>query len=714
VNVSVVVIAYALERYRYLQQTIQSLVDQVYPVAEIVVVIDENRPLYDQISSDAKFYDWRNVKLIFNEELKGASYARNVGIRETTSDIVAVIDDDATADRKWTQAMVTLFVDDERVGAVTGLTVPRWESDGSWLPKELYWMISCSYTTEATTYEVERSFGTNMAFRRTVLDQIGLFNERLGPRGGRWLGGEDTELVWRVKQAGFKIVYSPELRVMHAIQPKRLKFNALMKRGFVGGVSEGYMIRVTGHQVSPHTRREYLSTILFEFFPHKIREAIVHRSRIALKQALFVAITLFYWAFGFFYGYLAWTRIEKQGSESFQQERACPPLSETKPSIAIIGSRGIPANYGGFETITERLAPSLVDDGYDVWVSCEGRDPPLLSCYKGVNLFYFQIKPFRRVLYETIYDVFSLVRASVTCDSVLMLGYGAGFFFFIPKLFRKKILVNVDGREWQREKYNTLEKAALYVNERFALFYADTIIADARAIQAYLSSSLGRNSVFLPYGIDVPGSIPWDLKQLGEQCVGVGGPGTIASGEYYLIVARLERENNIDTMVEGFLTAHTDKKLVIVGNFLDRYYEKEVYKLVARHNGQQRVLFTGGIYEKGALIMLRQHCFAYLHGHSAGGTNPSLLEAMIAHNLIIAHDNPFNREVCDRFALFFSDAASLRTSIESAEDHPETHDALRNGAFNRAKNEYPWDRVLREYEALLADVMNLRKEASSV
>jgi rhamnosyltransferase len=548
-----------------------------------------------------------------------------------------------------------------------------------------------------------------MAFRRTVLDQIGLFNERLGPRGGRWLGGEDTELVWRVKQAGFKIVYSPELRVMHAIPPKRLKFNALMKRGFVGGVSEGYMIRVTGHQVSPHTRREYLSTILYEFFPHKIREAIVHRSRLALTQALFVSFILFYWVFGFVYGYLASTRIEQQGVESLRQDRPCPALSETKPSIAIIGSRGIPANYGGFETITERLAPSLVDCGYDVWVSCEGKDPPRLLCYKGVNLFYFQIKPFRRVLYETIYDVFSLVRASVTCDSVLMLGYGAGFFFFIPKLFRKKILVNVDGREWQREKYNTLEKAALYVNERFALFYADTIIADARAIQAYLSSSLGRNSVFLPYGIDVPSSVRWDLRQLGEQHDRVDGLGSIASGEYYLIVARLERENNIRTMIEGFLAAHTDKKLVVVGNFLDRDYEKEVHSLIEGYDGQQRVVFTGGVYEKGPLIMLRQHCFAYLHGHSAGGTNPSLLEAMVARNLIIAHDNPYNREVCDRFALFFSDAARLRASIESVEDHSEACYELRNGAFSRAKSEYQWDHVLREYEALFDEILGCAK-----
>ena len=116
-------------------------------------------------------------------------------------------------------------------------------------------------------------------------------------------------------------------------------------------------------------------------------------------------------------------------------------------------------------------------------------------------------------------------------------------------------------------------------------------------------------------------------------------------------------------MIEGFLTASTDKKLVVVGSFLDQQYQKQVEALIARHEGSQRVVFTGGIYEKGALNMLRQHCFTYFHGHSAGGTNPSLLEAMIARNLICAHDNQYNREVCDRFALFFDDAADLGACI---------------------------------------------------
>lgn len=311
-KISVIVCAYSLERYHYLLQTIQSLRGQVFPVEEIVVIIDKNASLYRQLVSDAKLNDWGNVKVIFNQELKGLSYARNVGIKETKGDIVAFIDDDAVADPTWTQAMVASFAEDERIGAITGSTIPRWESNAPWFPKELYWMISCSYETAASTYEVERSFGTNMAFRRVVLDQVGLFDERLGLQGKKWIGGEDTELVWRVKQGGFKIMCNPNVKVFHAIPAKRLEFNALLKRAYVGGVSEGNMIRVTGHRVSPYARRDYLSTLLFEFFPRRMREAIVHRSRVALKQVSLVGAILVFWGIGFCLGYATYKR-NKQG-----------------------------------------------------------------------------------------------------------------------------------------------------------------------------------------------------------------------------------------------------------------------------------------------------------------------------------------------------------------------------------------------------------------
>ena len=375
-----------------------------------------------------------------------------------------------------------------------------------------------------------------------------------------------------------------------------------------------------------------------------------------------------------------------------------------KSRIAFLGSRGIPAKYGGFETFAERVAPALAAEGREVWVSCEGTTPPRPSEYEGVKLFYFPLKPFRRVFYETIYDIFSLLRASLTCDCMIMLGYGAGFFFFIPKLFRKNIAVNVDGREWTREKYNSLEKTALHANELFALHYADVAIADARAIKAYLKASRGLEVTFIPYGVDVPASAPWNPAKL-RVLHGASELASLESSEYYLLVARLERENNIEMIVEGFLAADTEKRLVIVGDFLDSSYQSEIDALISRYRGYDRIAFVGAIYEKDVLSMLRQHCFAYLHGHSAGGTNPSLLESMISQNLILAHDNPYNREVCDRFALFFNDATAVSKCIQSLEARPDAHEGLRIGAFNRAKNDYSWRRVVEQYEMLIDDVL---------
>ncbi len=371
-----------------------------------------------------------------------------------------------------------------------------------------------------------------------------------------------------------------------------------------------------------------------------------------------------------------------------------------KAKIALLGSRGIPAEYGGFETFVERVAPALVADGYEVYVSCEGTPVPHPSEYKGVKLFYFPIKPFRRVFYEVIYDVYSLIRASLTCDFILMLGYGAGFFFFIPKLFGRKLGINIDGREWTREKYNLLEKAALYVNETYALLYADATIADARAIMSYVEASRGTQATFIPYGVDDPGSVEWNLAVLGSHRK-ARELLDVTPNEYYLIVARLERDNNIRTIVEGFLASNTDKRLLVVGNFSDARYQRDVNAIVTRWHGHGRIIFMGGLYNPHALTMLRQHCFAYVHGHSAGGTNPSLLEAMIAHNVILAHDNPFNREVCDRFALFFRDASDLRATIESLERDPDEHSWRRSGAYDRARKEYSWSNVVRAYETLI-------------
>jgi len=373
--------------------------------------------------------------------------------------------------------------------------------------------------------------------------------------------------------------------------------------------------------------------------------------------------------------------------------------------IAIIGSRGIPARYGGFETFAEEFSMRLAALGHTVYVSCEGGADPKLQSLNGVNLFYFPARPFYRILYDTLYDIYSLIVACYLCDYLIMLGYGAGAFFFIPRLFRKKLIVNLDGIEWKRRRYNLAEKAILFVSEKLAVRFSDVAVADSRVIQKFISETTKKTPRFIPYGANVPPSGCWDLtlfKALEKKDALI----TLEKFSYFLVVARLEPSNNIKAIVEGFLRANVQSKLIVLGNFSARKYKKEIQNLRDQYKKSDSVIFTGGIYEKDVVSMLRHHCIAYIHGHSAGGTNPSLLEAMACNALVIAHDNEFNREVCANSAIFFADSIDLATIIRSVEARPEKYAELKTHALERVKDYYSWEMVVNGYRQLVFDAVD--------
>jgi glycosyltransferase involved in cell wall biosynthesis len=367
--------------------------------------------------------------------------------------------------------------------------------------------------------------------------------------------------------------------------------------------------------------------------------------------------------------------------------------------VAIIGSRGIPAKYGGFETFVEEVSTRLISHGHVIYVSCEGGNSPKMPDYKGVKLFYFPLKPFYRVVYETMYDVYSMIKSCTLCDSIYILGYGAGFFFFIPKIFGKRLIINVDGIEWRRNKYNRLEKMILYFSEILAVKFADVVVADAQAIKKYIELSYKKDALFIPYGAEPPQKERWDSLKFD------GIPGgerlkNIKPNDYYLVVARLEPENSIYEIIEGYLLSRVNKKLVIVGNFLNHKYEKKVHDIIRMHGAEDRVIFTGGIYINRLLNMLRQNCYVYIHGHSAGGTNPSLLEAMIMENIIIAHDNEFNREVGGVSILYFKGSKDLADKLAKIDNKIDDYVKLKNTASRRVKDEYSWEKIAMCYNEL--------------
>jgi glycosyltransferase involved in cell wall biosynthesis len=372
--------------------------------------------------------------------------------------------------------------------------------------------------------------------------------------------------------------------------------------------------------------------------------------------------------------------------------------------IAIIGSRGIPNKYGGFESFTENLSASLVKKGYNVFVSCENSSELKPEEYNGVTLFYFPLKTPKssrlRKVYEITYDIYSLFWASRNTDYVYMLGYSAGFFFFIPKMYRKKLWVNPDGLEWKRMKFNILIKILLKFNEKLTVFWADEIIADSKEIKKYFDSKYNTKSKFITYGVSEKQEIKWDPEKLPDTLKGKLN----YNPNYYLIVSRLEPENNLHIILKAYIQSKTIKPLVIVGDFSSVKYKRIIEDILKNKPENMKIIFTGGIYNPETLDMIRQNCFAYLHGHSVGGTNPSLLEAMIMKNIIIAHNNEFNREVCSESALYFDDDLDLIGKFEILEENYEKYHKFKQEVYNLVKKEYSWDQIVNDYEKLFNGV----------
>jgi len=324
--------------------------------------------------------------------------------------------------------------------------------------------------------------------------------------------------------------------------------------------------------------------------------------------------------------------------------------------IAILGTRGIPARYGGFETFAEKLAVGLVEHGIEVTVFCESDRETAPECFQGVLLSYV-CSPALGPLQTILYDLKCLWAARRGFDVVYMLGYGAAQFCFIPRLWGAEVWINPDGLEWARAKWGVVAKSYFRLMEWISLQVANRIVADAEAIAVSLAERHGRLKActVIPYGCEVIETPPptdslntWQLSPSG----------------YYILVCRLEPENHVLEILQAFKQSKSRRQLIVVGNH--RTGSDYVAQLCAI--ADSRIRMIGTVYEQTVLTSLRYHSFAYMHGHSVGGTNPSLLEAMGCGNLIFAHDNPFNRDSDGARSIFIPLARycfPLRRDIEA-------------------------------------------------
>ncbi len=366
--------------------------------------------------------------------------------------------------------------------------------------------------------------------------------------------------------------------------------------------------------------------------------------------------------------------------------------------VVIIGTRGIPAKYGGFETFAQEISTRLVKRGFDVTVICPSNIAKQ-SEYKGVKLIYTEsnkddapMKYYFESVTKSIQNKFDII---LTC--------GQGGYAYIPHLWRLRskrpiFITNTDGIEHRRTKWNKFVRLGVrLVGEMTSVLTSDILVADSKGIKDYLLREyrlLPKKNIFtIEYGAEVienndyPMSI---IKDFG-----------LTENEYHLVVSRLEPENNVECIIEGYKLSKTNKPLVVVGNLKDTPFVKKLQNISQDSN----IIFLGGIYDADKLKALRVHAASYLHGHSVGGTNPSLLEALGAGNIVIGHDNPFNREVTDNKMLYFNTPEECAKAIDTVDSYqPEQRKELSDYARDRIRKYYNWDRICDEYAKMFNEV----------
>jgi len=370
-------------------------------------------------------------------------------------------------------------------------------------------------------------------------------------------------------------------------------------------------------------------------------------------------------------------------------------------SIAIIGSKGIPARYGGFETLAENLVKHLANE-HPITVYCSARAYEThRPTYLGAKLVYM---PFNSNGLQSIpYDVFSMLSARRRVDVLLILGVSGCAFLPLIKLFsKKKYIVHLDGIDWRRPKWGWLARNFLRFSEWVAAESADCLIADNAAIQNYIFESYGKDSVLIEYGGDhstqgaatVDDSAPSKTALNGNTQTPISDRIETGFSNYAFSVCRIEPENNIHVILKAFEIA-APFPLVIVGNWSSSKYGLALRK---KYGGLENIHLLDPVYDPVKLFELRSNASLYLHGHSAGGTNPSLVEAMYLGLPVIAFDVVFNKETTHHKARYFLDAESLRDALHQF-DHAELA-IVAQRMRNISQFRYTWNVIAEKYSYL--------------
>lgn len=359
-----------------------------------------------------------------------------------------------------------------------------------------------------------------------------------------------------------------------------------------------------------------------------------------------------------------------------------PPLR-----LAILGTRGIPNRYGGFEQISETLSAGLAARGHAVTVYCSGHHPDKSTLWNGVRrVRCTDPEPRLGTAGQFLYDRNCLHHAATQgYDALLFMGYTSSSVWgpWYPR--RCAILSNMDGLEWKRSKYAAPVRRFLRRAEAWAVRYSHRHIADSPVIKQYLDARYGIDSVYIPYGATVQ-------RHPSAQAL---APFGLQPDHYFMLMARMEPENHVAEILEGYVRSGSGKPMLVVGNTDNRYGTA----LRKRFGSNRGIRFLGGLFNQDCVHQLRAQASLYLHGHSVGGTNPSLLEAMGSGALIAAHRNPFNEAVLGADGLYFETPAELAPLLRAC-SHTAGW-AQRQRHQQTITQRYSWTPVIDQYEQLI-------------
>ncbi len=357
-------------------------------------------------------------------------------------------------------------------------------------------------------------------------------------------------------------------------------------------------------------------------------------------------------------------------------------------NIAIIGTVGIPARYGGFETFAEQLITRL-SKKYNFLIFCSKPHYRSRATYHGNARRIFL--PFRANGYQSVlYDIFSIIYSLFKADTLLILGVSGCIILPLIKIFHnKRIIVSVDGLDTKREKWSKIAKIFLSISEKIAVKYSDIVIADNPYIQKYIAEKYNCQSELIEYGSDHSINVQADSDDLIKY--------PFVRDEYALAIARIEKENHSDIILNAF-SENSRIKLVYVGTWDTNNFSRDLYE---RYQSNENIVLLHPIYDAHDINLIRSNASIFIHGNGSGGTNPGLLEAMHVGLPIIAYDVNFNHEVTRNNALFFRTDEELISSLKSYVEDDNLVEKNKSAVRKVARKHYSWDAIIKKYEQIL-------------